>query len=117
MRGWWLHRRCGYHNLYIGRKGASKRTIDVQCRYCGQRVTFESHRPLSGRGRTRAVSFTIRPDHMPRHALQKEVRSRNGHVPENAVFHFRKLKEIVEVQELIDEHGSRDWRYIDSNGG
>lgn len=97
MRGWWKHIRCGYTNPYVGRNGDAKRTIDARCMSCGQRVNFNSHR-AGNRGRNRKVLFTIRPDHMPRHAIIKECRQRNRGIPENAVLHFRKLKEIVHVE-------------------
>lgn len=113
MRGWWKHIRCGYINPYIGRKGASKRSIDAQCRYCGQRVNFNSHRAQNTRGRNRQVLFTIRPDHMPRHAIVKECRQRNRGIPENAVLHFRKLGEFVKVESNY-EPGSIAQKKVDS---
>lgn len=98
MRGWWRHKRCGHHNVYIGREGDSKRTIDARCGYCGQRVCFESHRPSTGPGRNRSVVFAIRPDWMPRFAIIKEVQNRNSGIPKNAILHFRKLGEIARMK-------------------
>jgi hypothetical protein len=107
MRGLWLHLRCRYWNPYIGQNGPSKRTIDTRCRYCGQRLTFTSHRSKVGtdrRGRNRVVNFLIRPDHMPRHAIVKECRQRNhGKIPAEADLHFKKLGDIVEIQRTSQE--------------
>jgi len=93
MRGLWYHHRCRFWNVYVGRK--DKPTIEARCRFCGQRSTFKST-SRSRRGRKSKASFHKRPDHMPKHALNKEARSRNSGIPHDAILHWRKLGEIVE---------------------
>lgn len=99
MRGVWKHLKCGMWNPYVGRDGSSagRREIDSRCQLCGQRVRFFTHR-RSKRGRKSKITFQKRPEHMPRIAIVRECRQRNSHIPKDAIIHFQKLGEIVEIE-------------------
>jgi hypothetical protein len=71
---------CGKWNVYIARDGRDpNRKIDTRCYYCNRRVKFQWKRQ-DDRGRPRPVNVLDRPDHMPRKALQEEMKARNGHI-------------------------------------
>lgn len=70
---------CGKWNVYIPRnpQQTSGKKIDTRCYHCNRRVKFQWSR-LDKRGRPRSVTVMNRPDHMPRKALQEEMKSRNN---------------------------------------
>ncbi len=88
MRGIIQCMKCAFFQSWIGKdyhaQGYARGVSD--CRKCGRRNQFSpaSMRWTNGerKGRTAAVWFTVRPEWMPRHALNQEAIARNLHAKE-----------------------------------
>ncbi len=117
---------CGKFNVYIGiadefsnktytKKWAAgeiarkPRKIDVKCKNCGRRVKFQWERG-DNRGRPRPVTVYPRPDHMPRHALVKEMQARNAGFEDGVIPDTHLLNtEFTSVESSATENENEKW--------
>lgn len=69
---------CGWWQSWVASgKGADRGIYNSKCRRCGKRNRFTPGATYR-RGMPKCVNFLMRPDHMPRRALERECRARRA---------------------------------------